>query len=64
VKELNKTIQDIKMGKELLKKIKNGNKPERENLAKTSGDTDASNTNRIQEIEVKNLRGRRYHRKH
>ena len=64
VKELNKTIQDLKMEIETIKKSKRETTLEIENLGKKSGVIDASITNRIQEIEEKNLRCRRYHRKH
>ena len=53
-KKMNKTIQDLKMERETIKKKK---KPQRqttlqlENLGKKSGVIDASITNRIQEIE-------------
>jgi uncharacterized coiled-coil protein SlyX len=51
VKELNKTIQDLKMEIETIKKSQREKTLEIENLGKRSGVTDASITNRIQEIE-------------
>jgi uncharacterized coiled-coil protein SlyX len=53
VKELNKTIQDLKMDMETIKKSKRETALEIENLGKRSGVIDASVTNRIQEIEVR-----------
>jgi hypothetical protein len=47
VKEMNKTIQDLKMELETIKKSQR----EIENLGKRSETIDASITNRIQEIE-------------
>jgi hypothetical protein len=64
VKEMNKIIQDLKMEIETIKKSQRKTALELENLGKRSGVIDASITNRIQEIEEKNLRCRRYHRKH
>jgi predicted nucleic acid-binding Zn-ribbon protein len=51
VKELNKTIQDLKMEIETIKKSQRGTTLELENLGKRSGVIDASITNRIQETE-------------
>jgi predicted nucleic acid-binding Zn-ribbon protein len=51
VKELNKTIQDLKMEVETIKKSQRETTLERENLEQKSGAIDASITNRIQEIE-------------
>jgi prefoldin subunit 5 len=51
VKELNKTIQDLKMEIETIKKSQRETTLEIENLGKRSGVIDASITNRIQEIE-------------
>ena len=51
VKELNKTIQDLKMEVETIKKSQRETTLEIENLGKKSGAIDASITNRIQEIE-------------
>jgi predicted nucleic acid-binding Zn-ribbon protein len=51
VKELNKTIQDLKMQVETIKKSQRETTLEIENLGKKSGATDACITNRIQEIE-------------
>jgi uncharacterized coiled-coil protein SlyX len=51
VKELTKTIQDLNMELETIKKSQSETTLEIENLGKRSGVTDASITNRIQEIE-------------
>jgi chromosome segregation ATPase len=51
VKELNKTIQDIKMEVKTIKKSHRETTLEIENVEKKSGAIDASLTNRIQEIE-------------
>jgi prefoldin subunit 5 len=51
VKELNKTIQDLKMEIETIRKSQRETTLEIENLGKRSGVIDASITNRIQEIE-------------
>jgi chaperonin cofactor prefoldin len=51
VKELNKTIQDLKMKMETIRKSQRGIALEIENLGKTRGVIDNSITNRIQEIE-------------
>ena len=50
MKELNKTIQDLK-GEVETKKSQNGTSLEIENLEKNSGVIDANINNRIQEIE-------------
>jgi predicted nucleic acid-binding Zn-ribbon protein len=50
-KEMNKTIQDIKMEIETIKKSQRETTLELENLGKRSGVTDASITNKLQEIE-------------
>jgi predicted nucleic acid-binding Zn-ribbon protein len=63
VKELNKTIQDLKMEVETIKKSQRETTLKIENLEKKSGANDTSITNRIQAIE-ENVRCRRYHRKH
>jgi predicted nucleic acid-binding Zn-ribbon protein len=55
VKELNKTIQDLKMEVETIKKSRRETTLEIENLGKQSGAIDASITNRIQEIEERIL---------
>jgi archaellum component FlaC len=47
VKELDKTIQDLKIEIETIKKTQRETTLEMENLAKRSGVTDASITNRI-----------------
>jgi uncharacterized coiled-coil protein SlyX len=51
VNELNKTIQDLKMGIETIKKPQRETTLEIENLEKRAGVIDASIANRIQEIE-------------
>jgi predicted nucleic acid-binding Zn-ribbon protein len=51
VKELNKTIQDLKIGIETVKKSQRETTLAIENLGKRSGVIDGSITNRIQEIE-------------
>jgi predicted nucleic acid-binding Zn-ribbon protein len=51
VKELNKTIQDLKMEVVTMKKSQTETTLEIENLGKKSGAIDASITNRIQEME-------------
>jgi predicted nucleic acid-binding Zn-ribbon protein len=51
VKEWNKTIQNLKMEIETIKKSQGETSLEIENLGKRSGVIDASITNRIQEIE-------------
>jgi uncharacterized coiled-coil protein SlyX len=53
VKELNKTIKDLKMEVETIKKSQRETTQEIGNLGKRSGVIDASITNRIQEIEEK-----------
>ena len=63
VKELKKTIQDLKMEVETIKKSQTETTLEIENLGKKSGAINASITNRKQEIEEKILRYRRCHRK-
>ena len=57
---MNKTIQDLKMEIETIKKSQRETTLEIENLGKRLGVIDASIMNRIRE----SLRGRRYHRKH
>jgi predicted nucleic acid-binding Zn-ribbon protein len=51
VKKLHKTIQDLKMEVETIRKSQRETSLEIENLGKRSGVIDASITNRIQEIE-------------
>jgi prefoldin subunit 5 len=51
VKELNKTIQDLKMEVETIKKSQRETTLEIEILGKKSGSIDARITNRIQEME-------------
>jgi predicted RNase H-like nuclease (RuvC/YqgF family) len=51
VKELNKTIQDLKMEGETMKKTQRKTTLEIETLGKKSGTIDASISNRIQEME-------------
>ena len=55
MKELNKTFQDLKMEIETIKKSQRETTLEIENLGKRSGVTDASITNRIQEIQERIL---------
>jgi phage regulator Rha-like protein len=62
VKELNKTIQDLKIEVGAIKKSQRETTLEVEKLGKKSGTIDASIINRIQEME-ETLRYRRYHRK-
>jgi predicted nucleic acid-binding Zn-ribbon protein len=50
MKELNKTIQDLKMEIETIKKSQRETTLELENLGKRSGDIGVSISNRIQEI--------------
>ena len=52
MKELNKTIQDLKMEIETVKKSQREKILEIENLGKRPGVIDASITNRIQEIDT------------
>jgi hypothetical protein len=58
---MNKTIQDLKIERETIKKSQREISLELENLGKRPGVIDASINNRIKEIEE---RHRRYHRKH
>ena len=51
MKKLNKTIQDLKVEIETIKKSQRETTPEIENLGKGSGGRDASITNRIQKTE-------------
>jgi hypothetical protein len=51
MKYLNNTFQDLKMELETIKKSQRGTALEIEILGKKSGTTDASNTNRIKEME-------------
>jgi len=51
MKELNKTIQDLKMEAETIKKAQRESTMEIENLRKRPGVIDSSITNRIQGIE-------------
>ena len=53
MKELNKKIQDLKIGLETLKKSQRETTLEIENLGKRSGVIDASITNRIPELQEK-----------
>jgi hypothetical protein len=48
---LNKTVQDLKIEIETIRKTQRVTALEMDNLGKGSGDTNASITNRIQEIE-------------
>ena len=65
MKELNKTIQDVKMEIKTTKKSQRETTLEIENLGKRSGVIDVSITNRIQETEER-ISGAEdtYHRKH
>ena len=51
VMEINKTVQDLKMEAEAIKKTQTEGILEIENLGKGTGTTDDSITNRIQEME-------------
>ena len=51
--ELNKTVHDLKLEVETVKKSQREESLEMENLEKRSGVTDANITNRIQEVEEK-----------
>jgi hypothetical protein len=53
-------VQDLKVEVETIKKTQIEATLEMENLGKRSGATDASINNRIQEIEEKKLKCRRY----
>lgn len=55
VKEIKKSMQDLKVGIEAIKKTETGRILEMENLGKITGQqtTDASITNRIEEMEVR-----------
>jgi septal ring factor EnvC (AmiA/AmiB activator) len=65
VKKLNKTIQDLKMEVETIKKSQRETTLEIENLGKKSGAIDASKNNQQNTRDRReNLRCRRYHRKH
>jgi hypothetical protein len=59
--ELNKTIQDVKMEVETMKKTQRETALEIETLGKKSGTIDMSISNKIKEME-ENLRCRRFHR--
>ena len=48
---MNKTVQDLKIEIETIRKTQRVTALEMDNLGKGSGDTNASITNRIQEIE-------------
>jgi flagellar biosynthesis/type III secretory pathway protein FliH len=63
-KEMKKTMQDLKLEIETVKKSQRETILMLENLVKRSGVIDASITNRIQEIEEKISGDRQYHRKH
>jgi hypothetical protein len=60
----NKTIQDLKREVETIKKTQRETTLEIETLAKRSGIIDARICNRIQEMEEKNLRCRKFHREY
>jgi hypothetical protein len=59
-----KELKDLKMEIETIKRLQRETTLETENLGKRSAVIDASITNRILEIEEKNLMCRRHHRKH
>jgi hypothetical protein len=59
---MNKTVQDLKMEIEAIKKTQTKGILKMVNLGKRTGTTDASITNRIQGIEGK-LRHRKYNRR-
>jgi hypothetical protein len=61
---MNKSIQDLKMEVETIKKSQRETTLELEILGKKSRAIDTSITNRIQKIAEESLRCRRYHRKH
>ena len=61
---MNKTIQDLKMELETIKKSQWETTLETENLGKKSGAIDSRINNRIQRDRRENLRCRRYHKKH
>ena len=52
-KEINKTLQDLKVEIEAIKKTQTGGILGMENLGKRTGTTDTSITNRISEIEYR-----------
>ena len=56
---MNKTIQDLKMEIETIKKSQKETTLELENLGKRSGVIDASITKRIQEIEARESQGQK-----
>jgi hypothetical protein len=58
---MNKIIQDLKIEVETIKKSQKEKTLELENLGKRSGVIDTRIANRIQEIEERILRYRRYH---
>jgi hypothetical protein len=62
--ELYKTIQNLRIEVETMKKTRSETTLEIETLGKKSGAIDASISNRIQEMERENLRCRRFHREH
>ena len=64
MKELNKTIQDLKMEIKTIKKPLRETTLEIESLGKRSVVTDANITNRIQEIEERLSGAKDYHKKH
>jgi hypothetical protein len=63
-KEMNKTIQSLKMELETIKKSQRETTLELENLGKRSGVRDASITKQNTRDRRENLRCRRYHRKY
>jgi prefoldin subunit 5 len=57
--EFNKTIKDLKMEVETMKKTQRETTLEIENLGKKSGTIDVRISNRIQEMEERNTKGMR-----
>ena len=64
MKELDKTIQDLKMEVETIKKLQRETILETENLRKRSGVIDSEHHQENIRDRRENLRYRRYHRKH
>ena len=64
VKELKKTIQDLKREVETIKKTQRKKTLKIKTLGKKSGTIDKNISNRIQELEEKNLRCRKFHGEH
>ena len=64
VMELNKTVQGIEREVDTIKKTQSDAMLEIENVEKKSGTIDARISNRIQEMEERILRRRRFYREH